>query len=57
MKDGEFPPMMAEALKNIVTDKAFGSTVKDMIDEIIMGKVKEGNESITQVAGTETPLK
>ena len=26
-----------------------------MIDEIIMGKVKEGNESITQIEGTETP--
>ena len=55
IEDGEFPPKMAEAVKNMTIGKAFGNTLKDMIDEIIMGKMKEGNESITQIAGTETP--
>ena len=54
IEDGEFLPKMTEAVKNIVIGKAFGNTIKDMIDEIIMGKMKEGIENITQVADTET---
>ena len=41
-----------DIVKNIAIYKAFGNTVNDMIDEIIMGKVNEGNESITHIAGT-----
>ena len=56
MEDDEFAPKMAEAAKNIAIGKAFGNTVKDMIDEIIMGKMKGGNKSITQVL-KQLPLK
>ena len=41
-------------MKNIAIGKTFGNNVKDMIDEIIMAKMKEGNE-IAKVEGTETP--
>ena len=39
-----------EALESEVRKKVDISTVKDMIDESIVGKLKEGNENIAQAS-------
>ena len=46
IEDGEFLTKMADAVKNIAIGKAVGNTVKDMIDEIIMGKMKVGMNAL-----------